>query len=155
MRRFLYFIPFLWICCTDSSELENWYKGNLHTHTFWSDGDAPPEIAVAWYKARGYDFLALSDHNILSVGEKWIKALDEDLIGWSPSMTKVKLANVWGRFGKNRTILPGFIVLKSAVFYFTGTETYVRSNIISDQLQDNPFAEGDQETAWTQPVRIK
>ena len=57
----------------------------------------PPEIAIAWYKDthRGYDFLALSDHNILSVEEKWIKALDEDLIGWSPSMTKVKLANVY------------------------------------------------------------
>ena len=99
MRRFLYFIPFLWICCTDSSELENWYKGNLHTHTFWSDGDAPPEIAVAWYKARGYDFLALSDHNILSVGEKWIKVLDENPGGWPPSMTKAKLADLRERFG--------------------------------------------------------
>jgi len=99
LRRFLYFIPFLWICCTDSSELENWYKGNLHTHTFWSDGDAPPEIAVAWYKARGYDFLALSDHNILSVGEKWIKVLDENPGGWPPSMTKAKLADVRERFG--------------------------------------------------------
>ena len=101
MRRFLYFIPFLWICCTDSSELENWYKGNLHTHTFWSDGDAPPEIAVAWYKDRGYDFLALSDHNILSVGEKWIKVLDENPGGWPPSMTKAKLADVRERFGSD------------------------------------------------------
>ena len=46
-----------------------WYKGNLHTHTLWSDGDAPPEVTVSWYKNHGYDFLTLSDHNILSVGE--------------------------------------------------------------------------------------
>ena len=51
---------------------ERWYKGNLHTHTLWSDGDAPPEMIVSWYKDHGYDFLTLSDHNILSVGEKWI-----------------------------------------------------------------------------------
>ena len=42
-----------------------------------------------------------------------------------------------------------------AVFYITGTEMYVRAKIISDKLQDNPFAEGDLETAWTQPVLIK
>jgi hypothetical protein len=42
-----------------------WWKGNLHTHTLWSDGDDYPEMVVDWYKARGYDFLALSDHNVL------------------------------------------------------------------------------------------
>lgn len=30
---------------------------------------------------------------------------------------------------------------------------YVRAKIISDKLKENPFAEGDTETAWTQPVR--
>ena len=51
----------------------HWYKGNTHTHTLWSDGDAAPEWAVAWYFDHGYDFLCLSDHNILSDGstEKW------------------------------------------------------------------------------------
>jgi hypothetical protein len=42
-----------------------------------------------------------------------------------------------------------------AIFYFTGTEMYVRAKIISDKLQDNPYAEGDIETAWTQPILIK
>jgi hypothetical protein len=42
-----------------------WWKGNLHTHTLWSDGDDYPEMVVDWYKSRGYDFLALSDHNVL------------------------------------------------------------------------------------------
>jgi hypothetical protein len=50
-----------------------WYKGNTHTHTWWSDGDSPPELVVKWYKEHGYNFLALSDHNILSEGEKWIE----------------------------------------------------------------------------------
>ena len=49
-----------------------WFKGNLHTHSFWSDGDDFPEMIAAWYKSNRYDFLAISDHNILLEGEKWI-----------------------------------------------------------------------------------
>jgi hypothetical protein len=48
-----------------------WWKGNTHTHTLWSDGDAPPEQVVAWYRGHGYHFLVLSDHNVLSQGERW------------------------------------------------------------------------------------
>ena len=51
-----------------------WFKGNTHTHTLWSDGNDFPDMVVDWYKAQGYDFLALSDHNILSRGEKWMKS---------------------------------------------------------------------------------
>src|SRR5688572_549911 len=54
-------------------EKKSWYKGNLHTHSYWSDGDEYPEMIVDWYKSHGYDFIALSDHNILAEGEKWIK----------------------------------------------------------------------------------
>jgi len=50
-----------------------WFKGNLHTHTLWSDGNELPELIVDWYKREGYHFLALSDHNVLAVGEKWVK----------------------------------------------------------------------------------
>lgn len=49
-----------------------WWKGNLHTHTFWSDGDQFPEVVAQWYHAHGYHFLALSDHNVLSRGERWM-----------------------------------------------------------------------------------
>ncbi|MDG2012699.1 MAG: hypothetical protein P8J33_04290 [Pirellulaceae bacterium] len=49
-----------------------WYRGNLHTHSFWSDGDDFPEMIVRWYADQGYHFLALTDHNILSRGEKWM-----------------------------------------------------------------------------------
>lgn len=55
---------------SDSPETR-WWKGNTHTHTWWSDGDAPPEVIAAWYKEHGYQFLVLSDHNIMQQGEKW------------------------------------------------------------------------------------
>ncbi|MEE2776264.1 MAG: histidinol-phosphatase [Acidobacteriota bacterium] len=60
---------------------ESWWKGNLHTHTLWSDGDDYPEMVLDWYKSRGYHFVALSDHNILSQGTKWVhpeQAIDEE-----------------------------------------------------------------------------
>ncbi|MGC6488389.1 MAG: PHP domain-containing protein [Planctomycetota bacterium] len=50
-----------------------WYKGNLHTHTLWSDGNHFPEMVVAWYAERDYDFLALTDHNVLADHEKWMQ----------------------------------------------------------------------------------
>ncbi len=52
---------------------KKWYKGNLHTHSYWSDGDEFPEVIMDWYKSRGYQFLALTDHNTLAEGEKWIE----------------------------------------------------------------------------------
>ncbi len=51
----------------------SWYKGNLHTHSYWSDGDEFPERIMEWYKANGYNFVGLSDHNVLAEGEKWKK----------------------------------------------------------------------------------
>ena len=56
-----------------AAEEARWYKGNLHTHTYWSDGDDFPEMVADWYKSRGYDFLALSDHNIIADHDKWLK----------------------------------------------------------------------------------
>ena len=49
-----------------------WFKGNLHTHTLWSDGDDFPDMIADWYRQQGYNFLALSDHNVLSQGMKWM-----------------------------------------------------------------------------------
>jgi hypothetical protein len=44
-----------------------WFRGNLHTHTTNSDGDSPPDEVVAWYRDAGYDFLALTDHDLLTL----------------------------------------------------------------------------------------
>ena len=49
-----------------------WWKGNLHTHSLWSDGDDYPEMIAEWYKQHGYHFLAFSDHNILLQDERWM-----------------------------------------------------------------------------------
>ena len=43
-----------------------WFKGNTHTHTLNSDGDSTPDDVVRWYRAHGYQFLVLTDHNFLT-----------------------------------------------------------------------------------------
>jgi hypothetical protein len=50
-----------------------WFKGNLHTHSLWSDGDDYPEMIVDRYKQAGYQFLAISDHNVLAEGTRWLE----------------------------------------------------------------------------------
>ena len=52
-----------------------WYKGNVHTHTTKSDGDADPEVVVEWYKNHDYDFLVLSDHNHRTIIDGYSDAL--------------------------------------------------------------------------------
>ncbi len=65
----LWFLPLL---AAAAEPAARWWKGNLHTHSLWSDGDDYPEMIADWYKQRGYHFLALSDHNVLSDHERWI-----------------------------------------------------------------------------------
>ncbi len=43
-----------------------WYKGNVHCHSNRSDGELPPDQVVAYYRERGYDFLSITDHDILT-----------------------------------------------------------------------------------------
>jgi hypothetical protein len=47
-------------------DVTTFQKGNIHTHTTWSDGDRPPQDVYAWYRDRGYAFLAITDHNSLT-----------------------------------------------------------------------------------------
>ncbi|HSJ64167.1 MAG TPA: CehA/McbA family metallohydrolase [Gemmatimonadaceae bacterium] len=48
------------------SQEGQWFKGNTHSHTDRSDGDSPPGVVARWYKAHGYRFLVLSDHNVFT-----------------------------------------------------------------------------------------
>ncbi|MEM1441611.1 MAG: hypothetical protein AAGF67_04680 [Verrucomicrobiota bacterium] len=53
-------------------DTRGWFKGNTHTHSLWSDGNDFPEMIFDWYKQRDYHFVAMSDHNVLQEGEKWM-----------------------------------------------------------------------------------
>lgn len=49
-----------------------WHKGNMHTHSYWSDGGDFLESIALWYREHGYDFLVFTDHNVLADSERWL-----------------------------------------------------------------------------------
>ena len=70
--KFLLTAAFALAASTLTAEDARWWKGNLHTHSLWSDGDDYPEMIADWYRGNGYHFLGISDHNVLAEGERWI-----------------------------------------------------------------------------------
>lgn len=50
----------------ETLDVSTFQKGNIHTHSTHSDGDAAPQDVYAWYRDHGYNFLALTDHNVLT-----------------------------------------------------------------------------------------
>ncbi|MDF2157790.1 histidinol-phosphatase [Algoriphagus sp. CAU 1675] len=93
MKYALSILSFLLLGLLSCSTHKEWYKGNLHTHSYWSDGDDYPEMIMDWYKTQGYDFAVLSDHNTLQEGEKW------KLIPKSP-MHEQAYENYLNKYGK-------------------------------------------------------
>lgn len=75
-----------------------WLRGNLHTHTTESDGELSPADTVRAYAELGYDFLAISDHDLLTdpeplaadVGMALIRA--EEVTAFGPHMLAVGIS---------------------------------------------------------------
>jgi hypothetical protein len=72
-----------------------WYRGNIHTHTLWSDGDDYPEMVALWYKEHGYDFLSFSDHNTILRQEHWIEAFKEESAQKAYDKLKTRFPEGW------------------------------------------------------------
>ncbi|HPK37760.1 MAG TPA: hypothetical protein PLH01_05720 [Kiritimatiellia bacterium] len=65
-----------------------WFRGNLHMHTYWSDGRAFPEQAIALYKQLGYDFISVSDHNVFAEDRNVWRSVEDKGKGWPPVVTR-------------------------------------------------------------------
>lgn len=48
------------------SRPDGWYCGELHCHSYHSDGDSDPAVVVRKAESLGLDFLAVTDHNVLT-----------------------------------------------------------------------------------------
>lgn len=73
LTRLALFLPLgvLGIWSLEHDRAPRWYRGNTHAHTLWSDGNGAPELVTAWYRDNGYDFAALTDHDVWLEGERW------------------------------------------------------------------------------------
>lgn len=67
-----------------------WYRGNMHTHSLWSDGDDFLEMIGLWYRDHSYNFLVYTDHNTLANKERWVEV--EKLKSGRQSFDKLKTA---------------------------------------------------------------
>lgn len=50
----------------EAADGPRWYRGDLHAHTWHSDGSAPLADLVAAARAQGLDFVAVTEHNTIS-----------------------------------------------------------------------------------------
>jgi hypothetical protein len=131
-----------------STTKRRWFKGNLHMHTQWSDGEPLAEWAIDWYKSHGYHFICPSDHNIFQAddlrfdgfkfenppsdrapfeGETSLWKVISPAPGW-PKLTQAHVDETIEKFGKDsvRTIT-------------VGGQTYVRMTPFSEL--EKKFAE--------------
>jgi len=72
-----------------------WYRGNMHTHSLWSDGDDFLESIGLWYRNHDYQFLVFTDHNVLPTTERWVE------------VSKLKGGRV--SFDKLQKLFPGWV----------------------------------------------
>lgn len=57
-----------------------WYRGDLHAHTFHSDGTWTPEGLIGFARANRLDFASLTDHNTVSALPEFLALSDADLL---------------------------------------------------------------------------
>ncbi len=77
-----------------------WFRGQLHVHSYWSDGRDFPEQAVAAYMDRGYHFLCISDHNRFATDVNDWREVHAEEGSWPPKITADALIAYQRRFGE-------------------------------------------------------
>lgn len=122
-------------------KVAGWWKGNTHTHSWWSDGDRPPEAVSKWYRDHGYHFLVLSDHNRMQEGELWYR-IDSDT-------RRTALADYEREFGADwvqRRERDGYTEVKlkaldefRTLFEARDEFIFIRGMEITDRLEQSPL----------------
>lgn len=135
----LFSLFILFSACKEKQAGVRWYKGNLHTHSFWSDGDDFPEMIMDWYKKNGYQFVALTDHNILAEGVKWIGMAEDTMYRNAFARYLAKYGEDWVNYREDSGRLS--IQLKTLEEYrplFEKEEQFliIQSEEITDRFED-------------------
>jgi Predicted metal-dependent phosphoesterases (PHP family) len=138
---FLLCLAILTGCNEQQADNRNWYKGNLHTHSYWSDGDEYPEMIMDWYKSGGYDFVALTDHNTLAENEKWIVVRKSKIYEEGFEKYLAKYGEEWVTFKRDTGRIQ--VRLKTYEEYKTLFEDenflIIQSEEITDQFEGKPI----------------
>ncbi len=138
----LFLIVFTGCANEKSSSSKQWFKGNLHTHSYWSDGDEFPEVIMDWYKSNQYDFIALSDHNTLSEGDKWITIRQDSIYQQAFKSYLNTYGNEWVNYKTDSSKIT--VKLKTLAEYrsrFEEPNKYliIQSEEITDHFENKPL----------------
>ena len=128
-------------CREPEKDPRKWFKGNLHTHSYWSDGDEFPEMIMDWYKTHGYSFVGLSDHNILAEDEKWIKVIKSKMYedGFQKYLEKYDSQWVTHRIDSGRILVKLKTYKEYKPLFEDASFLIIQSEEISDKFQDKPI----------------
>lgn len=126
----------------EGGDQQSWFKGNMHTHSLWSDGDDYPEMIADWYQQQGYNFLVFTDHNILQTDERWIDVEKNKggLVAFDKLLKRFGTFNVPVRMQKERqqTKLQTFDQTFEQ-FVKPGEYILIQGEEISDRFQNKPI----------------
>ena len=140
-------VVFLFVAVTGctSGGGENWYKGNVHSHSIWSDGDAAPEHVADWYKSNGYHFLVITEHDLIAEGERWFEISNDRRSRLNDERLedlKIRFGEDWVRVreidGQREMLLKTFEELRSR-FEVPDEFILVKGEEISDRFERRPL----------------
>lgn len=102
------------------------FKGDLHTHTDYSDGTDTPELFCGYYRGYGYDFIAITDHYEYDGSIRAVERMKELDTGFKvflgeevhviPSGGLFHIVNFNGKSSVNKKILADYEGVKAEVF---------------------------------------
>lgn len=124
-----------------TAQSDTWYKGNLHTHSYWSDGDEFPELIMDWYKNHDYRFIGLSDHNTLAAGEKWKKIAKSKLYEDSFTTYLEKYGENWVTYkvDSGRTIVKLKTLAEYGPLFEDKNFLIIQSEEITSRFENKPI----------------
>lgn len=125
---------------------QTFYKGNTHAHSLWSDGNDFLEMVVDYYHRHDYDFVAVSDHDILARDRRWMaeSAIHARQTGSGPSAIEKCVARfgpdwiTWETVGGKTGVVLKTLAEVRAQFESPGEFLILEAQEISDQSNTGP-----------------
>jgi len=126
----------LFTSCAPTPAKQQWKKGNLHTHSLWSDGDDFPEMIIKWYKDHNYQFVALSDHNTIADTQRWFEMEERE----SKNNTLTKYKQAFGTWVEEKDSADAtFVRLKTYAEYKSKMEVPGKFSVIKSEEVTSSF----------------
>jgi len=101
-RLFSFTVMCVLLCPAGTAWADDWFRGDLHAHSLYSDGDSPAADVIARAEALGLDFFVLTEHDTSLGGDPrhWSDpayASDRMVLLYGMEWTTpLGHANIWG-----------------------------------------------------------